>query len=139
MPTHSLADLNFTPHEYGWRALLPNFPRFLGREVSIDIHTRSTPSNQQMLPPISATQAALVRSILPFLALIIDRVERELVKYQKDDDGWRAIVDNPNIWLSNEDDDGESWTFVIESTENPDFGWHVEFKLLEFNCIWAGD
>jgi hypothetical protein len=138
MPADMLSDLNLMPHEYGWHAPLRNAPRFLGHGLSIDIHTRLIPYDPEILPPISATQAALVRSLLPFLGPIIERVEREVVEYEPDD-RWRAVIDNPHIWLSNEDEDGESWTFVIESTENPDYGWHVEFKRLEFHCIWAGD
>ena len=92
-----------------------------------------------MLPPVSASQAALVRLITPALPTILKRVEQEMIAYNDHDPEFRAFLSDPQVWLSSEHDDGEAWTFVIERTDNPDFGYHTEFKGTSFVEIWAGD
>jgi hypothetical protein len=66
-------------------------------------------------------------------------VETELTAYaEKLEPEFRSVLRDPRIWLDAERDDGISWTFVIERTDWPDFGYHVEFKGIEFVEIWAG-
>jgi hypothetical protein len=140
VPNDNLPEFNLQPNQYGWHAPLPKAPLFFGRKISLEIHTRLIPSDPPVLPPISNSQAALVRSLIPALPSIIQKVEREMIGYnEKWSPDFRAAIDNPHIWLSPEEDDGVSWTFVIESTQNPDFGWHAEFRGSEFIELWSGD
>ena len=136
-----LADLILTPHDYGWSAPLPpRSPTLFGLAITVDIHTRTIPSKPEILPPISSGQGALVRSLLPHLVSIVRRVEAALTAYrERFEPEFRSTLRDPQIWLDAERDDGISWTFVIERTDWPDFGYHVEFRRLEFVEIWAGD
>ena len=143
MSPNPLPEFFWTAHSQGWSAPLPNAPRFFGREIGLDIHTRPIDSiysaQSEPPPPVSDSQASLVREILLFLPSIVDQVERALIAYEKDDPDFQRVVLNPHIWLSIEDDDRWSWAFVVESTENPDFGWHAEFKGSELKELWSGD
>ncbi len=80
-----------------------------------------------------------MRMITPALPAILKRVEEAMVTYNDHDPNFREFVRNPYVWLDSEEDNGQSWTFVIERTDNPDFGYHAEFKGTEFVEIWAGD
>src|SRR3954463_9293717 len=136
----AFSDLQFTPHEYGWEAPLPNAPRLFGHPISIDIHPRSVPTDPPTLPPISEDQAALAQKILLHLGAIIERVEAELIAYiKKWEPNFQQLVCDPNIWLNCETNDGESWTMIVHRTDNPDFGYHAEFRNAEFIELWAGD
>ena len=97
------------------------------------------PDNPKVLPPVSERQAVLVRQITPALAAILKRVEEAMIAYNDHDPSFRAFIRDPHVWLDSEDDDGESWTFVIERTDNPDFGYHSEFRGTNYVEIWAGD
>ncbi len=140
-----LSALNLQPHKLGWSGLIRDAPRFFGREISIDVHTLEFDIEHHnrkdgVAPPaISAKQASLVRLILPALSSIVECVEREMTDVEASDPGFREVVRNPHVWLSAEADDDLSWTFVVESTMNPDFGWHFEFKGAEFLEVWSGD
>jgi hypothetical protein len=111
-----------------------------GKEVSLEVHTRTTPGESDTTPTITASQAALVRRIIPALSSVVERVETELRAYnEKYDPGFERCICDPQIWLHSESDDGLSWTFVIERADNPDFGYHAEFKGTDFVELWAGD
>jgi hypothetical protein len=98
------------------------------------------PIEPKVLPPVSPSQASLVRSIVPALPSILHRVESELTAFtQKHDPDFHTAVRHPHIWLDSESDDGVSWTFVVGRTDNPDFGYDLEFRGTEFIQLWAGD
>jgi hypothetical protein len=48
----------------------------------VDIHTRSYPKQWPDLPPVSASQAKLILSLLPQLPTIVKVIENELIKYE---------------------------------------------------------
>src|SRR5262249_46176429 len=102
--------------------------------------TRMIPSEPKVLPPVSRSQASLVRSIVPALPSLLPRVESELTAYsQEHEPDFHTVIRHPHIWLSSENDDGVSWTFVVERTDNPDFGYDLEFRGMEFIQLHAGD
>ena len=135
-----LPELVLAPTDYGWTGRFSGAPRHIfGKEICIHLDTRAVPDDPKVLPPVSANQAALVRMITPALPSILKRVEDATVAYNNQDPDFRQFVRNPHVWLDSEEDDGESWTFVIERTDNPGFGYHIEFKGTNFVEIWAGD
>lgn len=140
MSNQHLPEFHLTPGDYGWSTQLPGSPRLFGQEVSLEIHTRMIPSEPKILPPVSRSQASLVRSILPALPSILQRVESELTAYnQKHDPDFHTVIRRPHIWLTSESDDGVSWTFVVGRTDNPDFGYDLEFRGTELSELYAGD
>jgi hypothetical protein len=141
MTNEQLQDLSFTPGDYGWSAkLTPDSPRLFGKEVLLEIHTRSFPNDPKDLPRVSQSQAALVQALLPALPSLLQQAERELTAYnEKFHPDFHLSIHNPHIWLSNETDDGVSWTLVVGLVQNPDFGYHVEFQGTEFIELWSGD
>jgi len=135
-----LPEFILTPNDYGWSAQLPGAPRLFGQEVFLEIHTRLIPSEPKVLPPVSRSQASLVRSLIPALPSILQLVERELMAYnQKHAPDFLAVIRHPHIWLNSECDDGGSWTFVVGRTDNPDFGYDLEFRGTELIKLCAGD
>jgi len=141
MSNQFLPEFNLQPDEYGWTGRFPGGPHCLfGKEISLEIHTRSLRTRPKVLPPVSASQAALVSAITPELPTILKRVEEELTAYnRKYDAGFKEFVRDPHVWLSCESEDGTSWTFVVERIDSPDFGYHAEFKGTKFIELWAGD
>jgi hypothetical protein len=135
-----LPDFRLTPGDYGWSGKFPGAARFIfEKEVRVQIDTRVVPDEPKVLPPVSASQAALVQSLTPALSAILKRVEEEMVAYNSHEPEFRLFLRDPQVWLSSEHDDGQAWAFVIERTDNPDFGYHAEFKGTNFVEIWAGD
>ena len=140
MKSPHLPEFSLTPNDYGWSAQLPGSPRLFGHEVFMEIHTRLIPSEPKVLPPVSRSQASLVRSLIPALPSLLQRVESELRAYnQKIDPDFHKVIRRPHIWLSSESDDGVSWTFVVGRTDNPDFGCDLEFRGTEFIQLCTGD
>lgn len=140
MSSQHLPEFSLTPGDYGWSVQLPGSPRLFGQEVSAEIHTRMIPSEPKILPPVSPSQASLLRSILPALPSILQRVESELTTYcQEHEPSFQTVICHPRIWLSDECDDGVSWTFVVGRTDNPDFGYDLEFRGTKFIEFCAGD
>ncbi len=135
-----LPEFRLAPGDYGWSGRFPGEPRFIfGKEVRLQVDTRAVLDKAKVLPPVSTNQAALVRIITPALPAILKKVEEEMIAYNKHEPGFRAFLREPQVWLSSQHDDGQSWTFVIERTDNPDFGYAAEFKGTNFIEIWAGD
>jgi hypothetical protein len=141
MSSRQLPEFSLTAGDYGWSAHLPpDSPRFFGMEILLQIDTRMIPSEPEILPAVSPSQASLVRSLIPALPSIVQLVERELAAYsQKHEPEFRSVIRRPYIWLSCESDDGVSWTFIVERTDNSDFGYHAEFRGTDFVELWAGD
>jgi hypothetical protein len=50
-----------------------------------------------------------------------------------------TVFGNPKLWLSADVEDEREWTLVVERSDWPDFGWHLEFHGVEFRELWAGD
>jgi len=135
-----LPEFTFTPTEYGWNGRFPDGPhRFFETEISVQIDTRAVPDEPKVLPPVSADQAALIRTITPALSSILREVEEAMLDFNEEAPDFRRFIRNPHVWLDTEEDDGESWAFVIERTDNPDFGYHAEFKGTRLVEVWAGD
>jgi hypothetical protein len=140
MSSQQLPEFSLTPGDYGWSAPLPGSPQLFGQEISLEIHTRMIPGEPEVLPPVSRSQASLVRSIVPALPWLVQRVESELTTYcQKREPNFHTVIRHPHIWLSSESDDGVSWTFVVGRADNPDFGYDLEFRGTEFIQLCAGD
>ena len=141
MSNQTLAEYMLAPYEYGWLGRFPGGPHLLfGQEVGLKIDTRLVPNAPPVLRPISDSQATLVRAITSALPDLIQRVEEELIKHsQKFDPKFQTYLRDPDVWLSSEHDDGVSWTFVVERTDSPDFGYHAEFRGTQFAELWAGD
>jgi hypothetical protein len=134
-----LSDFQLLPSDYGWTGSFPVGPHMVfGKEIYVHIETRAIPDEPKALPPVSISQATLVKMITPALPMLLKRVEEEMVGYNKHDPDFRDFISDPHIWLSSDEDDGQSWTFVIERTDAPGFGYHAEFKGTNFVEIWAG-
>jgi hypothetical protein len=135
-----LPEFVLAPTDYGWTGRFPGGPwRIFGKEVSVEIDTRAVPYRPEVLPSVSVSQAELVHKITPALSAILTQVEQAMVKYNNHDADFRQHIAHPQVWLNSEKDDGLTWAFVIERTDNPDFGYHTEFKGTNFIEIWAGD
>jgi hypothetical protein len=135
-----LPEFVLAPTDYGWTGKFPGGPwRIFDKEISIEIDTRTVPYKPTVLPSVSVSQAALVHMITPALPAILTQVEQAMVKYNDHDADFREHIGNPQVWLSSEKDDGQTWAFVIGRKDNPDFGYHTEFKGTNFIEIWAGD
>ena len=135
-----LPDFVLAPTDYGWTGKFPGRPwQIFGKEITVQIDTRIVPYEPKVLPSVSASQATLVHLISPALPAILKRVEAAMIKYNDYDPDFREFLTNPQVWLDSEKDDGETWAFVIERTDNRDFGYHAEFKGTNFIEIWAGD
>ena len=141
MNSQPLSEFNLTPGNYGWSGQFPSGPhRLFGKDITLEIHTRLTPKDPKVLPPVSKKQAGLVRSITSALPTIISRVESELIGYnQKFDPNFFESVRHPHVWLNCESDDGVSWTFVVGRTDNPDFGYDLIFSGTDFVELFGGD
>ncbi len=98
-----LPDFKLAPADYGWSGRFPGPARLIfGKEVRVQIDTRTVPDEPKVLPPISASQAALVRSITPALPAILKRVEEEMVAYNTHEPEFRSFLRDPQVWLSSE-------------------------------------
>jgi hypothetical protein len=136
----SLAGFDLTSDKTGWTGKFPGGQyTVFGKEICLHVDTREAMNAPGTPPPISTKQAALVSSLVPTLPSLLKKVEEVMIGYDKDEPGFREFVRNPHVWLNSDDDDGVSWTFVIERTDNPGFGYHLEFKGTKFVEIWAGD
>ena len=140
MSSRLLPEFNLKPGDYGWTGQFPEGPhRLFGKDVSLEIHTRMTANDPKVLPPVSPSQAALVGSIVPVLSSLLRRVESELTAYnRKFDPEFHAVISHPQVWLSCESDDGVSWTFIVGRTDNPNFGYDMEFRGTDFVQFCAG-
>ncbi|AOS45959.1 hypothetical protein Verru16b_03050 [Lacunisphaera limnophila] len=58
--------------------------------------------------------------------------------HQDHEPAFQDFLDRPHIWLDYECD-GKTWSFVVGRTDNPDFGYHADFRGLEFIELWAAD
>jgi hypothetical protein len=118
-----LPEFILEPDDYGWSGKFPTGPHHLfEQKIGIKIHTREVPDDPKILPPVSQSQATLVRAILTALPAILKRVEEEMTGYnQKFDPNFQEFISHPHVWLSSAKDDGMSWTFVVERMDNPDF------------------
>jgi hypothetical protein len=141
MNSDQIAGLALRPDGNGWTTTLASdTAQLYGKEVQLRIDTRLVRDDPETLPPVSPTQGNLVRRVLPALSNLLTRVESALEAYHKDfEPEFRDYLRNPHVWLDCEVDDGFSWTFVVERTDNPDFGYHAEFRGTQFVELWAGD
>ena len=138
MNNEHLQEFDFVVNEFGWIAKIPGSPQLLGQEVTLFIST--FPEKAEECAGVSKKQAELLRSIVPSLTELLKRVEYELVAYNKDSDPeFYTAICNPQVWLNIEDNDDCSWQVVVQRSDSPDFGYHAEFKGVEFVELWAAD
>jgi hypothetical protein len=120
------------PVEYG---------TFFGVGVSIDLQTRSFPEAGEP-PKVNANEKALVKSILSNLIPVLQEAERNFEIFNTQAPEAMSLVSDPHIWIDRsrgEEGQPNEWDLVIGVKEAPDFGFHIEFKGLEYRGIWAGD
>lgn len=132
------SDFRIDAHYGGeWRAdLPPQFGTFFGRPLSVEM-SRWRP-DQRKQP--SEADIKLLNSILPELPKILEKAKREFEKFEPDAPEFIEHLTTPYIWISeNLDKHPDDWTLVLERTDWPDYGCHIEFRGCEFVKIWAGD
>ena len=137
-----LPGFQLTADNYGWMAKLPaGSPRLLGRELTLKVDTRETPDEPRILPPVREAQVRLLRRILPALPTLVPKAEAELTAYDAEakETKFREALRSVELWLPAKPDSDLHWTLVVERTDMPDFGYHVEFVDLDFREVWAGD
>ncbi|HEX5219003.1 MAG TPA: hypothetical protein VFZ59_05500 [Verrucomicrobiae bacterium] len=121
-----------------WRAKLPRKLRtFFGKTITVTMD-RLMPG--QLKQPGKQDRQLLAR-ILRDLPRILARAVTEFEQYElASDPSFAGRVANPQIWIScSEEGREDEWTFVVERSDHPDYGCHIEFKGTEFKEIWGGD
>jgi len=141
LSSENLNGFTFQPYDYGWKGTFPRGDyKLFGKVVSVDIETRQTPNNPMKLPNISQAQEKLIHEIAVNIPSILEIVEHKLTQFNKEHDReFYRFIDTPHVWLNSEEDNGKSWSFVVGRSDNPDFGYHLEFENQKFIEIWAGD
>jgi hypothetical protein len=137
-----LPGFKLSADEYGWAAKLPTgSPRLLGHEITIKLDTRETPDEPRILPAVREDQARMLRRILPALPELVRRAEAELIAYDDEmkDPKFRQVLRTVDIWFPAKPDSEVDWALVVERSDIPSFGYHVEFSGLEFREVWAAD
>jgi hypothetical protein len=128
---------DFRLDEYGqWCATLPKENGvFHGRSVGVSID-RLRADEREPRPADMALLAGIINELL----MILSVAEREFDRYEVDSDAsYAEQIANPHIWISGERKDSDAWTFVVERSDWPDYGCHLEFRGNQFCKIWAGD
>ena len=126
----------------GYRMLKDSL-QILGHPLSIEIETRSVPSDTP-IPQLNHDESVLIELILDN----IDHCANETLAKLEGDESYQRLseadarIANPHIWISREkmsEEGMQRWTMVIGVDVNADFGWHVEFDGLKCLEVWAGD
>ena len=126
----------------GYRMLKDSL-QILGHPLSIEIETRSVPSDTP-IPQLNHDESVLIELILGN----IDHCANETLAKLEGDESYQRLseadarIANPHIWISREkmsEEGMQRWTMVIGVDVNADFGWHVEFDGLKCLEVWAGD
>jgi hypothetical protein len=125
---------------WGWQAELPG-AAFLGRQVGLQIDTRSVPGDGP--PPMpDAAEVGLARLVLGGLPEVLAEAERQYRAYHA---GAPAAVERahePCVWLSRAAlarDGPDRWAVVVGIAGAEDYGTHVEFAGLSCVGAWSGD
>jgi hypothetical protein len=140
MNTEALQEFSLTPIDFGWSGSFSADHRFFGHQIRLEVHTRLTPDGPKLLPPVSSKQAELVRKISENLTKLIPLLEREFTTFNQGFDAdFQRFIRRPHVWLSAKTEDDLAWTFVVERTDNPDFGYHADFRATDLIELWAGD
>jgi hypothetical protein len=131
---------DFIPREmpFRWYAELPReLGTFYGKTIGIELdrllpHQLEHPSDSDM---------KLLGEILDSLPEILATAKFEFEKYELESDA--SFLDhlcNPQIWIScSEEGREDEWAFVVERSDWPDYGCHINFKGCVFTEIWGGD
>jgi hypothetical protein len=137
-----LPEFTFAAHDYGWSGDFPGLSATLfDRPISLEIHTRAIPEAGPP-PPVSETQAQLVRRIQACLLRVLPIAQSALLMQHRDEAPeypFLQAMRDPYVWLDSERDDGVSWTLVVGRSDNPEFGYHVEFEGSRLIELWSGD
>jgi hypothetical protein len=131
-------------HDRGWRTeVSPAAYLFFGVPLSMDVSTREVPEDDPP-PAIDDRERDLALRVLTNLPSILPTAEHVFRAYldRKGDSASLQYIHDPHIWISREalEEDGPaSWTLVVEFSDAPSYGCHIEFDGTEFQRIWAGD
>lgn len=134
LATQTVSESGYTieiPAEYG---------TFLGVPIKAIIDT--LPLKRDNPPPVNNVEEALFRLIMNNLQTVLPAAEASFLEYNEEYPEVRAHVANPHIWIyrDNIEEDGPTrWTFIVELSAAPDYGFHIEFDALEVLEIWSGD
>lgn len=113
----------------------------LGHEITIKLDTRETPDEPRILPPVREDKARLLRRILPALPELVRKAEAGLIAYDAEmtDPKFRQVLRSVELWFPAEPESQAHWALVVERSDLPDFGYHVEFVDLDLHAVWAAD
>ena len=128
---------SFQETERDWIASVPpGFGVLFGQPLSIKVGRHIDEGDS-----MADESLDLVRQILATLPEVLRLAAAALERYEKNDQPVLACLTRPYIWLGTENDDEDKtlWTLVVERSDWPDFGYHIEFKGTDFVEIWAGD
>ncbi|MGB0993768.1 MAG: hypothetical protein ACPG32_15030 [Akkermansiaceae bacterium] len=142
--------LNWNSNDYGWVSDgLPEV-NFRGVPVTIECHTRSIPSDEEVLA-IDEREESLIDIICSNLSMLVEVAQREVTNYYAqhlEGEDLEAVLSrfvNPHFWidrttLDEEGEDQESlpWSFVVGFAGDEDHGTHVEFAGLTHVDTWGG-
>ena len=142
--------LNWTSNDYGWVSDDLHEVKFRGIPVTIECHTRSIPSDEEV-PTIESREENLIDVIFSNLSMLVEIAQREVTNYYAqhlEGDDLETVLSsfsNPHFWIDrttlNEEGDDEEllpWSFVVGFSGDEDHGTHVEFEGLAHVDTWAG-
>lgn len=93
--------------------------------------------------PVEDDEIALVHKINSWLPNLLPSMVDQLRQYDDeltDQKVFETELVNPTILICPyEGDPPESWSFTLDRSSIPDFGYHLEFVADGFKEIWAGD
>ena len=120
--------------EHGYVVPIPQQQaRFMGLPMFLAISSRFGVQGGPAIEDLNRASKAL-----SILSQCLEMAEKRLAEYNKQGGITADEIQNPHVWIDSEEDDVSRWTFVIESSENDGYAWHIEFKDAEFHDIWAG-
>lgn len=137
-----LPGLKLTAKRYGWAAKIPGGgPRLFGHEITVKLDTRETPDAPRFPPPVREDQARLLQRILPALPELVRKAEAGLIAYDAEvqEPKFRQVLQSVELWFPAEPDSAAHWALVVERSDMPNFGYHVNFEDLELHEVWAAD
>ncbi|KXX66864.1 hypothetical protein AVL50_30500 [Flammeovirga sp. SJP92] len=114
---------------------------FLDKEVFIIIETIT--DYEQPLPDIYNEQIDILNSILLKWEFLVSQIENGILSYEKITR--KKLIDSfsrPHIRLFMDVETGKpvkenEWYFIVGVKENEEFGWHSEFKGLNYIQTWV--
>jgi hypothetical protein len=121
--------------------VLPEYARFFGHPVSLELETRRWPTEESPPRP-SVGEVDLASLILANIPEVLAVCEREYAACIAEFPEILAKIDRPRVWICREFQEREgldTWAFETGIADAPDWSICVEFKGLDFLEIWSGD